>query len=57
MKIATIILLSLMAFGLARSAACPIHDRRSSWTGKVDVVGGTLAYEYRCPRGHKFWAK
>jgi hypothetical protein len=36
---------------------CPIDDYEMYFTGKTKVVQGTLLGEYKCPQGHKTWAK
>jgi hypothetical protein len=57
-----LLLLAALALGQAPKqppmyATCPVHWLRSPATGRRKLVENREFYEYRCPRGDRFWVR
>ncbi len=58
MKILLIIgLLAGALLAQFRTIKCPVDDTTAWMTGKTQVIGSHLMYEYRCSQSHLFWVR
>lgn len=48
---------ALIASAAYASGNCVVDDLSMYFTGKTQVVSGTLLKEYRCARGHVAWGR
>jgi hypothetical protein len=55
---ALVLLLTMAVMAHAYGGDCQLHPDSGTYkTGKTAVIGGTLAWEYYCFRGHYFWGR
>ncbi len=47
----------LMASAAYASGKCVVDDLSMYFTGKTQIVSGTLLKEYKCARGHVAWGR